>query len=41
MALVRTDLRVSTDGVAVKPGLSLGSYVAFARYHNSRRLLGV
>jgi hypothetical protein len=39
MALVRTDLQVSTDAVAVKPGLSLGSYVGFARYHNSRQWL--
>jgi hypothetical protein len=30
--LVRSDLQVVTVGVAIKPGLSLGGYVAFAKY---------
>ncbi|MDT5200730.1 MAG: hypothetical protein QOH34_2252, partial [Mycobacterium sp.] len=30
--LVRSDLQVVTVGVSIKPGLSLGGYVAFAKY---------
>jgi hypothetical protein len=37
--LVRNDLQVTTDGVAIKPGLSLGGYAAFARYENNETLL--
>src|ERR1700741_2654939 len=39
VALVRNDLQVSTDGVAIKPGLSLGGYAAFVRYGNNETLL--
>ena len=39
VALVRNDLQVTTDGVAIKPGLSLGGYVAFARYEDNQTLL--
>lgn len=39
VALVRNDLQVTTDGVAIKPGLSLGGYAAFARYDNNETLL--
>ena len=37
--LVRNDLHVTTDGVAIKPGLSLGGYAAFVRYDNNQTLL--
>jgi hypothetical protein len=37
--LVRNDIQVTTDGVAIKPGLSLGGYAAFARYGNNETLL--
>jgi hypothetical protein len=39
VALVRNDLQVTTDGVAIKPGLSLGGYAAFARYNDKETLL--
>ena len=39
VALVRNDLQVTTDGVAIKPGLSLGGYAAFARYADNQTLL--
>lgn len=39
VALVRNDLQVTTDGVPIKPGLSLGGYAAFARYDNNQTLL--
>jgi Domain of Unknown Function (DUF1259) len=39
IALVRNDLQVTTDGVAIKPGLSLGGYVGFVRYDNNETLL--
>jgi hypothetical protein len=39
VALVRNDLQVSTEGVAIKPGLSLGGYAAFVRYDNNETLL--
>ncbi len=39
VALVRNDLQVTTDGVAIKPGLSLGGYAAFARYDDNQTLL--
>jgi hypothetical protein len=35
----RRDLMVSSYGVAIAPGLSLGSYAAFARYPERRTLL--
>jgi hypothetical protein len=37
--LVRNDLQVTTDGVPIKPGLSLGGYAAFARYDDNQTLL--
>jgi hypothetical protein len=39
VALVRNDLQVSTDRVAIKPGLSLGGYAGFVRYDNNQTLL--
>jgi hypothetical protein len=39
VALTRTDLQVTSYGVAIKPGLSLGGYAAFARYANNQTLL--
>ena len=41
VALVRNDLHITTDGVAIKPGLSLGGYAAFARYDNIETLLAI
>lgn len=38
--LPRKDLHVTTHGVAVKPGLSLGGYAAFAKYHDGVMLMG-
>jgi hypothetical protein len=40
VALPRTDLHVTTDNVAIKPGLSLGGYAAFARYSSTTLLMG-
>ena len=37
--LVRNDLQVTTYGVAIKPGLSLGGYAVFVRYDNNETLL--
>jgi Domain of Unknown Function (DUF1259) len=37
--LVRNDLQVNPEGVAIKPGLSLGGYAAFVRYGNNETLL--
>ena len=39
IALPRNDLQVTSDGVAIKPGLSLGGYAAFARYGTNDTLL--
>jgi len=39
VALTRNDLQVTSYGVAIKPGLSLGGYAAFARYPNNETLL--
>lgn len=39
VALPRTDLHVTSYGVAIKPGLSLGGYAAFARYPDNQTLL--
>jgi hypothetical protein len=38
--LVRTDLQVQTQGVAIKPGLSLGGYAVFAKYDDGTVLMG-
>ena len=39
VALPRNDLQITSYGVAIKPGLSLGGYAAFARYANNETLL--
>ena len=39
IGLTRNDLQVTSYGVAIKPGLSLGGYAAFARYDNNMTLL--
>ena len=39
--LPRNDLHITSYGVDIKPGLSLGGYAAFARYdHNETLLMG-
>ncbi|WP_415856929.1 DUF1259 domain-containing protein [Sinomonas sp. G460-2] len=38
--LTRTDLHVTTKGVDIKPGLSLGGYAAFAKYDDGAMLMG-
>jgi hypothetical protein len=38
--LVRSDLQVVTVGVPIKPGLSLGGYVAFAKYDDTTMVMG-
>jgi hypothetical protein len=38
--LVRSDLSVSSQGVAVKPGLSLGGYATFTRYTDTSMMMG-
>jgi biotin operon repressor len=38
--LVRSDLAVSSHGVAVKPGLSLGGYATFTRYTDTGLMMG-
>ncbi|MGW4044506.1 DUF1259 domain-containing protein [Streptomyces sp. NPDC004721] len=38
--LPRKDLKVTTQGVAIKPGLSLGGYATFAKYHDATMLMG-
>lgn len=38
--LVRNDLQVVTDGITIKPGLSLGGYAAFAKYDDGTMLMG-
>jgi hypothetical protein len=37
--LARNDLHITTDGVDIKPGLSLGGYAGFVRYDNNETLL--
>jgi len=37
--LVRSDLQVVTVGVPIKPGLSLGGYVAFAKYDDATMVM--
>jgi Domain of Unknown Function (DUF1259) len=39
VALTRNDLQVTSYGVAIKPGLSLGGYAVFVRYDNNETLL--
>jgi Domain of Unknown Function (DUF1259) len=38
--LVRSDLAVTSQGVAVKPGLSLGGYATFTRYADTGMMMG-
>jgi len=38
--LTRTDLNVVTGGIAIKPGLSLGGYAAFAKYDDGAMMMG-
>ncbi|MGY4101883.1 DUF1259 domain-containing protein [Nocardia sp. R16R-3T] len=38
--LVRSDLQVTTAGVSIKPGLSLGGYAAFGKYDDGTMLMG-
>ncbi len=38
--LPRSDLRVTVDGVAIKPALALGGWVAFAPAHGGAMLMG-
>ncbi|MFE7394475.1 DUF1259 domain-containing protein [Streptomyces sp. NPDC057582] len=38
--LPRKDLKVTTQGVAVKPGLALGGYAVFAKYQRETMLMG-
>jgi len=38
--LARTDLHVTSGGVAIKPGLSLGGFAAIAKYHDGVMLMG-
>jgi hypothetical protein len=39
VALTRNDLQVTSYGVAIKPGLSLGGYAVFVRYATNETLL--
>ncbi|TVT17186.1 DUF1259 domain-containing protein, partial [Amycolatopsis rhizosphaerae] len=38
--LTRSDLTVITDGVTIKPGLSLGGYATFTRYADTTLTMG-
>lgn len=38
--LTRSDLAVTSQGVAIKPGLALGGYAAFTRYSETSMLMG-
>ena len=40
VALPRTDLKVTLDGVALKPGFALGSWVAFAPEGDTAMVMG-
>src|SRR5712692_6349671 len=40
IGLPRTDLKVSADGVDIKPGLALGSWMAFKRTGNHAMVMG-
>jgi hypothetical protein len=37
---LRSDLRVTVDGVAIKPALALGGWIAFAEHGDEGRLMG-
>jgi len=38
--LPRSDLKVTLEGVAIKPALALGGWVAFATMHGEAMLMG-
>ncbi|MET8950500.1 DUF1259 domain-containing protein [Streptomyces sp. NPDC004129] len=38
--LPRKDLTVTTQGITIKPGLALGGYATFAKYHDGTMLMG-
>jgi hypothetical protein len=40
VSLPRSDLAVTSQGVAIRPGLSLGGYAAFTRYAETSMLMG-
>jgi biotin operon repressor len=40
VALPRSDLKVSLDGLAIKPGLALGGWLAFERMGNQATVMG-
>ena len=40
VSLPRTDLHVTLDGVAIKPGLALGGWLAFAAMNNNAMVMG-
>ncbi|GAA3794629.1 DUF1259 domain-containing protein [Streptomyces chiangmaiensis] len=40
VALPRKDLKVTSKGVAIKPGFALGGYVNFAKYRNVTIMMG-
>ncbi|MEA2857004.1 MAG: hypothetical protein QOH98_1325 [Methylobacteriaceae bacterium] len=40
VALPRSDLKVSLDGLAIKPGLALGGWLAFERMGNQAMVMG-
>ncbi|MET8957770.1 DUF1259 domain-containing protein [Streptomyces sp. NPDC004393] len=40
VALPRTDLKVTSKGVAIKPGFALGGYVNFAKYREHTLVMG-
>ncbi len=40
VSLPRTDLKVTSYGVTIKPGLSLGGYASFVRYRDATMLMG-
>lgn len=40
VGLPRTDLKVTSHGVTVRPGLALGGYAAFARFQDGTMLMG-
>src|SRR5215831_9673097 len=40
IAMPRTDLKVSVQGIEVKPGFALGSYAAFARMSRQTMVMG-
>lgn len=40
VGLARTDLKVTLDGVEIKPALALGSWLAFTRIKNQGMVMG-